>query len=692
VQILGGACATDPPPPPPPPPATLARIEVAPAAVTFQSLGETSQLTASGRTAAGAPAALGALTWQSRNPTVASVSASGLVTATGDGATQVTVTSGSVTAEVAVTVSRVLVALGVTPDTVRLASLGQTAQLSVAGRDGGGAAMPAGPVAWTSDDPGVASVSGTGLVTALGNGTTNLTVTAGAVSGAAAVTVRQEPRAIQVTSPTPVVELYEGGQLTLQAQVRDSAGQLVAGQEVTWTSDSAQVATVDATGLVRGIRAGITRVRARLGELEDSLDLPVRGLLHRWTFSETGGAGTIFHDDLRGLQARIVAVGAQAAFAAGGAVTLTGGARGTADYVALPAGLLRTRTDATIEVWATLHSLRQWSRVFDVGTSTANYLFTAWSQGVSPGTDRTGFAVNAVEHRIDNVLAPFTLGVPHHVVLAIDEGGGTNGATRLSLYLDGVRRGGFETSHRLRDLVDDDFWLGRSHYPVDETANATYDEVRIHDRVYSDAEIQQIHARDVAAVPPAIVLAPGSLAFSVTQGVGNPAPRTVTISNGGRGTLTGLSLGAISYGPGATGWLQPPVLSATSAPTTLVVQPITGGLGPGSYTATVPIHSAGATNSPRNLTVTLVVSSSGCAAPVPPSGGPLPSTTNILIDLSHEYTFTYDFFTHYPGYWYPGFERTRNNASLASSQTNPQHFLGGTQCTDIARFTRGCNL
>lgn len=51
--------------------------------------------------------------------------------------------------------------------------------------------------------------------------------------------------------------------------------------------------------------------------------------------------------------------------------------------------------------------------------------------------------------------------------------------TRFNLYLDGAPRGSFDTAYRLRDLIDDDFWLGRSHYG-DETASASYNESRIH--------------------------------------------------------------------------------------------------------------------------------------------------------------------------------------------------------------------
>lgn len=119
---------------------------------------------------------------------------------------------------------------------------------------------------------------------------------------------------------------------------------------------------------------------------------------------------------------------------------------------------------------------------------------------------------------------------------------------------------------------------------------------------------------------PTIALSTASLSYSATQGSGNPASKTVTITNGGGGSLTGLAVGTITYGAGATGWLQAPTLSATTAnpSVTLTVQPVTGALGAGTYTATVPVTSAVASNSPQNVTVTFTVAA---------AGGPLLSIT-----------------------------------------------------------------
>lgn len=113
----------------------------------------------------------------------------------------------------------------------------------------------------------------------------------------------------------------------------------------------------------------------------------------------------------------------------------------------------------------------------------------------------------------------------------------------------------------------------------------------------------------ISPPPPAIVLTPEALTFNATQGGGNPASQSSQISNGGGGVLTGLSIGPISYGPGAAGWLLAPTLSGTAAnPAVSVgVQPITGSLTAGSYTATIPVQSSVASNSPRLLSVTLVI-------------------------------------------------------------------------------------
>jgi hypothetical protein len=117
----------------------------------------------------------------------------------------------------------------------------------------------------------------------------------------------------------------------------------------------------------------------------------------------------------------------------------------------------------------------------------------------------------------------------------------------------------------------------------------------------------------VSAVPPSIVLSSTSLSFSGLQNGVDPAAQSITISNGGGGTLSGLTVASIKYGSGASGWIQDS-LSSTIAPATLGVSAVASLLAPGNYAATVSLAASAANNSPRNINVTLTVAAPSCAS------------------------------------------------------------------------------
>jgi len=64
-----------------------------------------------------------------------------------------------------------------------------------------------------------------------------------------------------VTVAPPAATVAVGDSARLYATVRDSAGQAVTGY-VTWSSDAPAIASVDQTGLVRGVAVGQTTVWA----------------------------------------------------------------------------------------------------------------------------------------------------------------------------------------------------------------------------------------------------------------------------------------------------------------------------------------------------------------------------------------------------------------------------------------------
>ncbi|MGH7703224.1 MAG: Ig-like domain-containing protein [Gemmatimonadales bacterium] len=117
---------------------------------------------------------------------------------------------------------------------------------------------------------------------------------------------------------------------------------------------------------------------------------------------------------------------------------------------------------------------------------------------------------------------------------------------------------------------------------------------------------------------PRIGLSPSSLTFGAQVGGANPASKTVSVTNAGGGTLDQLLVGTITYGAGASGWITNASLDVLTAPATLTVQPATGSLASGTYTATIPITSPVATNTPQDVTVTFAVTAISFASDVQP--------------------------------------------------------------------------
>jgi len=110
-----------------------------------------------------------------------------------------------------------------------------------------------------------------------------------------------------------------------------------------------------------------------------------------------------------------------------------------------------------------------------------------------------------------------------------------------------------------------------------------------------------------AVAPPLIALSATAASFMDTLLAPDRVPQVINVTNGGGGVLSGLSVGTIAYGAGATGWLVA-TLGGTTAPTTLTLAAAKGSLGVGTYTATVPVQSALAGRSPENVTVTFQIS------------------------------------------------------------------------------------
>jgi trimeric autotransporter adhesin len=78
-----------------------------------------------------------------------------------------------------------------------------------------------------------------------------------------------------VALSAPARVLRAGGSLQLVAVARDAAGNPL-NPTISWSSSAADVATVDAQGLVRGVRAGAATITASSGGRSGTLTLGVR--------------------------------------------------------------------------------------------------------------------------------------------------------------------------------------------------------------------------------------------------------------------------------------------------------------------------------------------------------------------------------------------------------------------------------
>jgi hypothetical protein len=95
---------------------------------------------------------------------------------------------------------RVAATVVVTPPSASLNAVGATLQFTALVKDQHGDVIPSPAVAWTSSDDAVATVNGTGLVGAVGNGTARVTARVGSVSQSASVTVAQVVAQIAMVS------------------------------------------------------------------------------------------------------------------------------------------------------------------------------------------------------------------------------------------------------------------------------------------------------------------------------------------------------------------------------------------------------------------------------------------------------------------------------------------------------------
>jgi uncharacterized protein YjdB len=220
------------------------------------AVGNTFQASA---TIAPASAVIQTVSYASSNVAVATVTTpGGLITATGNGTCTVTVTTtdGGFTASIAVSVQVLVASVSLNLTAVTLIP-GQTQTLSAT-------VLPSNAtdksVTWTSSNTAAATVNGSGVVTAVANGTARITctTTSGAKIATCTVTVSTPVTSISLIPSTTTVAVR--GTVRLTATVLPSTA---SNKAVTWTSSNTAIATVNSLGQVNGRRSGVTTITVK---------------------------------------------------------------------------------------------------------------------------------------------------------------------------------------------------------------------------------------------------------------------------------------------------------------------------------------------------------------------------------------------------------------------------------------------
>jgi uncharacterized protein YjdB len=238
----------------------VSSVTVSPATAAIW-IGGAQQFTATAMDSAGNPLTGRLITWSSTNPAVATVSIGGLARGVSAGSATISATSEGQTATATVTVSPVPVAaVTISPSSATII-IGSSAQLTAITQDSAGNPLAGRVVTWTSSNTAVATVSGSGLVSAVGIGSATVTATSESKSSTAAITVTNVPVASVTVSPTSS-SIAVGGTQQLSAVTKDAAGNTLTGRVVTWASSNTAVATVNGSGLVTGRAAGTATITA----------------------------------------------------------------------------------------------------------------------------------------------------------------------------------------------------------------------------------------------------------------------------------------------------------------------------------------------------------------------------------------------------------------------------------------------
>ena len=303
----------------------ISSIEVAPKTATIDEGGDTQQYSATAHTSYNVAITGVSFTWSSGNTGVATInSSSGLATSVRAGGTQTNVT---ITARVGVksgtatlTVRPVISSIEVSPSTASVEE-GETKQFNAAAMTSYGTTIQIVSFTWESTNTSVATVSTTGLATALEAGSTTIRAIAGGETGSATLMVTEPPppppMADSVAVSPMMTSIEKGETQQFSATAYDSDDMVISGKTFTWTSSDTSKATISSSGLATAKDAGSTTITATVDGISGNTTLTITepvmlksrsGTISGWP-GYTSAAGSVTFSEVAGGQLRLTITG-----------------------------------------------------------------------------------------------------------------------------------------------------------------------------------------------------------------------------------------------------------------------------------------------------------------------------------------------------------------------------------------------
>lgn len=156
--------------------------------------------------------------------------------------------------------------VAITPPSASLL-VGSSVALAAEVLDANGEIIPSLNVTWTSEDTLVAQVSPTGVVTGMGAGTARIAASSWGKNAVATITVNHlvMPPVARIVIAPANPRITVGQSIQLGASILDNADHVINGMTLVWSSSNTARATVDQSGLVKGISAGTVTITASAG-------------------------------------------------------------------------------------------------------------------------------------------------------------------------------------------------------------------------------------------------------------------------------------------------------------------------------------------------------------------------------------------------------------------------------------------